>query len=92
MSTTNNQSIRQINTAALRGIREAHQPDEIKPTIKEESMNFIEWLKNREAECIDLIRSNYTRPVNPADLEEAKKRLERISAALNLFDAYNNRG
>lgn len=28
MSTTNNQSIQQINTAALRGAREAHQPDD----------------------------------------------------------------
>lgn len=27
MSTTNKQSIQQINTAALRGTREAHQPD-----------------------------------------------------------------
>ncbi len=40
MSTTNNQSIQQINTAALRGTREAHQPDEIKPTtMKGTSMN-----------------------------------------------------
>jgi hypothetical protein len=35
MSTTNNQSIRQINTAALRGTREAHQPDALKPTTSE---------------------------------------------------------
>ena len=35
MSTTNNQSIRQINTAALRGTREAHQPDALKPTASE---------------------------------------------------------
>lgn len=41
MSTTNNQSIQQINTAALRGTREAHQPDEIEiqHTTKEISMN-----------------------------------------------------
>lgn len=42
MSTTNNQSIQQINTAALRGTREAHQPDEIKPTTKEISMSTAE--------------------------------------------------
>lgn len=29
MSTANNQSTRQINTAALRGTSKAHQPDEI---------------------------------------------------------------
>jgi hypothetical protein len=31
MNTANNQSTRQINTAALRGIREAHQPDAFEP-------------------------------------------------------------
>ncbi|MFZ2300772.1 MAG: hypothetical protein WAW10_02760 [Gallionella sp.] len=40
MSTTNNQSIQKINTAAPSAApREAHQPDEIKPTTKEISMN-----------------------------------------------------
>lgn len=42
MSTTNNQSIRQINTAALRGTREAHQPDEIKRASNRKAMEFLE--------------------------------------------------
>ena len=51
-------------------------------------MNFIEWLKDQEQECIELIQSNkYVRPVNPADLEATTKRLNRISTALNLYDA-----
>lgn len=55
-------------------------------------MNFIEWLKDQEQECIELIQSNkYTRPVNPADLEATTRRLERVSAALNLYDAFNQR-
>lgn len=93
MSTTNNQSIQQINTAALRGTREAHQPDEIKPTTKEVSMNFIEWLKNQERECIELMKFNkHTRPLNPADLVATVNRLEKISAALNLYNAFIQRG
>jgi len=55
-------------------------------------MNFIEYLKDQEAECLELIRSNDRKPVNPADLEATNKRLNRISTALNLFDEYNNRG
>lgn len=42
MSTTNNQSIQQINTAALRGTREAHQPDEIKRASNRKAMEFLE--------------------------------------------------
>lgn len=56
-------------------------------------MNFIEWLKDQEQECVELIQSNkYTRPVNPADMEATTRRLERVSAALNLYDAFNQRG
>jgi hypothetical protein len=35
MSTTNHQSIQQINTAALRGTREAHHPDAGQPKRKQ---------------------------------------------------------
>lgn len=42
MSKPNNQSNQQINTAALRGTREAHQPDEQQQIIK---MTRDEWKK-----------------------------------------------
>lgn len=40
MNTANNQSVQQINTAALRGTREAHQPD-----VFRKQMTKAEWLK-----------------------------------------------
>jgi hypothetical protein len=45
MSTTNHQSIQQIkaNTAALRGTREAHQPDAIAQTKGKNNMSKIEF-------------------------------------------------
>lgn len=52
-------------------------------------MNFIEWLKNQEQECRELLQS---RNVNPADLTATTKRLEKISAALNLHDLWMERG
>lgn len=55
-------------------------------------MEFIEWLKDQEKECIELINSNkHVRPVNPADLEAATKRLNRISTALGLYNAFKER-
>lgn len=67
MSTTNNQSIQQINTAALRGTREAHQPDEIKPTAKEISMNTVTARPRRKK------RQKTVQPVH--DLEAAARYL-----------------
>ena len=48
MSTTNNQSIRQINTSALRGTREAHQPDvvQLHPLNLEKNMTQTAQIDN----------------------------------------------
>lgn len=54
-------------------------------------MDFIEWLKNQEAECIEFARDINSR-TNQADIVATNNRLNRISTALNLLDEYNKRG
>ena len=56
MSTTNNQSIQQINTAALRGTREAHQPDDFQLNNKRKESGVGNEIKITEMENSFVVR------------------------------------